>query len=279
MEGVATSAAAYFRARDLTALLPTLGDDAGPAGQTGDSDHVGAAEQAEAFARAGTQLNVIAGMCVGHEGIFVRASEAPVTALVARDPRLRHNPVAALYTSASYYRAALFQRHRGSERRAYRGSDPETLAALADEIHQESGDEWCRIEEAVEYAHRLGAMRLGVTFCVGLRDEANRLVRVLEANGFEVASACCKVGAVPKETLGIEDGQKVNPGQPEMICNPIAQAELLNREGVQLTLLLGQCVGHDSATMAHLASPAACIVVKDRVLAHNSVAALPASDD
>jgi uncharacterized metal-binding protein len=58
------------------------------------------------------------------------------------------------------------------------------------------------------------------------------------------------------------------------MCNPLAQAELVDREGVELVLLLGQCVGHDSATMAHLRTPAVCLVAKDRVLAHNTVAAL-----
>jgi uncharacterized metal-binding protein len=59
-----------------------------------------------------------------------------------------------------------------------------------------------------------------------------------------------------------------------MICNPIGQAVLLNRENVHLALLLGQCVGHDSATMAHVEAPAVCVVTKDRALAHNSAAAL-----
>jgi uncharacterized metal-binding protein len=79
---------------------------------------------------------------------------------------------------------------------------------------------------------------------------------------------------VPKEKLGIRDAEKVQPGQPEMICNALAQAELLEREGVELVLLMGQCVGHDSATMAHLHVPAVCVVAKDRVLAHNTAAAL-----
>ena len=59
-----------------------------------------------------------------------------------------------------------------------------------------------------------------------------------------------------------------------MTCNPVAQAELLNREGVQFTFILGQCVGHDAATLRHLEAPAICLVAKDRVLAHNPVAAL-----
>jgi uncharacterized metal-binding protein len=60
--------------------------------------------QAELLARAGTQLNVLIGLCVGHDSLFFKYSRAPVTVLVAKDRVLGHNPVAALYTSHSYYR-------------------------------------------------------------------------------------------------------------------------------------------------------------------------------
>jgi uncharacterized metal-binding protein len=71
----------------------------------------------------------------------------------------------------------------------------------------------------------------------------------------------------------------VRPGGAEMICNPIAQAELLNREKVHLVLLLGQCVGHDSATMAHTEAPTVCVATKDRTLGQNTAAALYAFED
>jgi tRNA-Thr(GGU) m(6)t(6)A37 methyltransferase TsaA len=109
---------------------------------------------------------------------------------------------------------------------------------------------------------------------VGFRREAQDLEAILGTNGFRVSSSCCKTGSVPKEDLGIRDEEKVRPGQPEMTCNPAAQAELLEEAGVELVLLLGQCVGHDSATMARLRTPVVCLVAKDRVLAHNTVAAL-----
>ena len=131
-----------------------------------------------------------------------------------------------------------------------------------------------RLAEAMEVAHRLGASHLGFTFCVGFKEEASILARILEINGFQVSSACCKTGATPKEDLGIRDEEKVRPGRPEMICNPVAQAELLNRDGVEFAFVLGQCVGHDAATFRHLQAPAVCLVAKDRVLAHNPVAAL-----
>jgi len=48
---------------------------------------------------------------------------------------------------------------------------------------------------------------------------------------FEVASVCCKVGGVPKEFLGLKDSEKVRVGTNETMCNPIAQAKVLNEAG------------------------------------------------
>ena len=262
MRREATLTARYLKARSLEAVLPPEGVDCDPMGQ------------AEFFANEGTQFNVIAGMCVGHDAIFVRASRVPVTALVVRDKRLRHNPVAALYTSGSYFRSVLYGGDRDRERVAFQGWDEDTLDRISCEVSEEARGEWCRLEEVMEFAHRLGVTHLGFTFCSGFKNEALLLTRVLEANGFQVSSSCCKTGSVPKEEFDIKDAEKVRPGGPEMICNPLTQAELLNRGGVQLALVLGQCVGHDSATMAHLDAPVICLVAKDRVLAHNSVAAL-----
>ena len=126
----------------------------------------------------------------------------------------------------------------------------------------------------MEFANALGAQHLGIVFCVGFRAEAVSLTEVLRANGFRTSSVCCKTGAVPKEVLGIAEQQKVRPNRAEMICNSLAQAELLNQEGIDLALLLGQCVGHDATTLHRLSVPAVCLVAKDRVLAHNTVAAL-----
>lgn len=259
--------AVYLKDQLLDARLPPERLECDPQGQ------------AQLFARLETELNVVVGMCVGHEAIFIRAARAPVTCLVARDERFRHNPVAALYTAQSYSRSALHGRFDDRERSPFKGCDSKTLSRVSDDLLPDKHDRWSRVVELMEVAHRLGAAHLGVSFCVGLRDEARVLIRILEGNGFRVSSVCCKAGAVPKETLGIEEHCKVRPGQPEMICNPLAQAELLNREGVQFALSLGQCVGHDSATLSRLKCPAVCVVAKDRVLAHNTVAALYQLED
>jgi uncharacterized metal-binding protein len=60
--------------------------------------------QARILAREKTDLNVIVGLCVGHDSLFIKHSAAPVTYLVVKDRVLAHNPVGALYTSHSYYK-------------------------------------------------------------------------------------------------------------------------------------------------------------------------------
>jgi uncharacterized metal-binding protein len=59
--------------------------------------------QAKLLGEAGTELNVLVGLCVGHDSLFFRHSEAPVTVLIAKDRVTGHNPAAVLYTSHSYY--------------------------------------------------------------------------------------------------------------------------------------------------------------------------------
>ena len=86
-------------------------------------------------------------------------------------------------------------------------------------------------------------------------------------------SVVCKVGGVPKEEIGITEEQKILIGEEETMCNPIAQAEVLNRAGTELNVLLGLCVGHDSLLFRHAAAYTTVLAAKDRVLGHNPLAA------
>ena len=60
--------------------------------------------QARLLNKAGTDLNVVMGLCVGHDSIFYRYSEAYVTTLITKDRVTGNNPAASLYTAGSYYR-------------------------------------------------------------------------------------------------------------------------------------------------------------------------------
>jgi len=56
------------------------------------------AGQAALLNRAETELNILCGLCVGHDAIFVKESSAPVTTLIAKDRVLAHNPAGAVYS-------------------------------------------------------------------------------------------------------------------------------------------------------------------------------------
>lgn len=131
-----------------------------------------------------------------------------------------------------------------------------------------------RVEDIMDFARRLDAQRIGIAHCVGLMHEARLAAEIFLANQFEVFSVCCKVGSIPKEKIGLEDSEKVCPGEFEALCNPVAQAALLEKAGAQLNVLVGLCVGHDSLFFMHSHAPVTVLVAKDRVLGHNPVAAL-----
>jgi uncharacterized metal-binding protein len=54
----------------------------------------------------GTQMNILVGLCIGHDMLFTKHSHAPVTTLIVKDRVLSHNPAGAIYSS--YYRETRF---------------------------------------------------------------------------------------------------------------------------------------------------------------------------
>jgi uncharacterized metal-binding protein len=60
--------------------------------------------QAQLLNQAGSDMNVIVGLCVGHDMLFAKHSAAPVTTLVVKDRVTGHNPAAVLYGQNFYYK-------------------------------------------------------------------------------------------------------------------------------------------------------------------------------
>ena len=131
-----------------------------------------------------------------------------------------------------------------------------------------------RIQETIEFAHRMKYKRLGLVFCLGLRPEAKIVEKLLASEGFEVVSALCKLGRTPKESIGIRDDQKINIGCFESMCNPIAQAYVMNEEKTEFNIVMGLCVGHDSLFLKYSDAPCTVLAAKDRLLGHNPLAAV-----
>ena len=60
--------------------------------------------QAKLLNHEKTDFNILLGLCVGHDSLFFKYSDAPVTVLAVKDRVTGHNPLAAIYLSDSYYR-------------------------------------------------------------------------------------------------------------------------------------------------------------------------------
>lgn len=60
--------------------------------------------QAKVLNAAETDLNIVMGLCVGHDSLFYKYSDALVTTCVTKDRVTGHNPVAVLYGSDFYFK-------------------------------------------------------------------------------------------------------------------------------------------------------------------------------
>lgn len=63
--------------------------------------------QAKFLNKEKTEFNIVLGLCVGHDTLFFKYSEAPVTVLAVKDRALAHNPLGAIYQYDSYYKNKL----------------------------------------------------------------------------------------------------------------------------------------------------------------------------
>lgn len=146
----------------------------------------------------------------------------------------------------------------------------EIMVASA-EVEYEGYCQWTRVQEIMEFAHKINAKKIGIANCIGLINEARIFAKILRTNGFEPYSVICKVAGKEKSSIGI-------PKQCEEIgaamCNPILQARLLNEAHTDLNVVIGLCVGHDSLFYRYSEAYVTTLITKDRVTGNNPAASL-----
>jgi uncharacterized metal-binding protein len=132
-----------------------------------------------------------------------------------------------------------------------------------------------RIKEIAEFAKKIDAEKIGLAFCSGLQDEASRVNGIFESHGLDVVSAMCSCGAIDKTDVGLPEEFKIRSLENfEASCNPLMQAELLNRAKTTFNVLVGLCVGHDMLFTKYSKAPVTTLIVKDRLSGHNPVITL-----
>jgi uncharacterized metal-binding protein len=75
-------------------------------GDEGDEAICNPIGQAMCLAGCRTEMNIVIGLCVGHDMLFTKHSKAPVTTFIVKDRVLAHNPAGAIYSG--YYRETRF---------------------------------------------------------------------------------------------------------------------------------------------------------------------------
>jgi uncharacterized metal-binding protein len=159
-----------------------------------------------------------------------------------------------------------------SDASPYLGKERASVMRAADEApFSEDGSKRNRVEELTHFAHARAMRRVGVAFCVTMVKEAQELARQLRGAGLEAELVCCRVGAIDYDEIGLP---KAHPDRFAAICNPVAQARLLNRRKVDLVAQVGLCIGHDLILQEECDAPVTTLVVKDRVFDHHPIRAL-----
>lgn len=64
--------------------------------------------QAKLLNEAETDLNIVVGLCVGHDSLFYKYSDALVTTAITKDRVTGHNPAAAIYGADFYFKKRFF---------------------------------------------------------------------------------------------------------------------------------------------------------------------------
>jgi len=116
-----------------------------------------------------------------------------------------------------------------------------------------------KLEEIAIYAKRLGYKKIGIAFCVEYERDARLLYDIL-SRYFEVFSVCCKVCGLEKASLGIK---KSEDSGFEAVCNPIAQAMLLNGDLTDLNIMLGLKTGYDILFVKYSEAPSITLPVQE----------------
>jgi uncharacterized metal-binding protein len=156
-------------------------------------------------------------------------------------------------------------------KRQYFEADDSKFHLAAAKVLKRGGYDWTRVQQCIEFARELGAKKVGLAVCVGLIREGREFAYLLDRAGFQVISVACMVGSLSPQETGIPEGCASPLG---ITCNPITQAEIMNREGTELNFICGLCVGHDTIFIKRSEAPVTYVVAKDMVTGNNPGAVL-----
>lgn len=170
----------------------------------------------------------------------------------------------------AYCQANSYLEELDRSRKEYARQDVVDIYRASCVVRENNGGMTPRIEEALIFARELKLSKIGFAACISMENEMDLLVKLFSKEGFQAYTAGCQIGRVTAEERGVPEVR----GYVAALCNPIAQAEILNSAGTELNFILGLCMGHDILFARYSKAPVSTLIVKDRVTGNNPAAAL-----
>jgi len=124
----------------------------------------------------------------------------------------------------------------------------------------------CRISELIYFAIEMNYKKIGIAYCTDLAEPAGIVAQVMR-RFFDVVPVCCKIGGKKLTEVSLTGNEKI-------ACNPSGQAEILNRSGTDLNIIIGLCIGTDCIFTEQSSAPVSTLFVKDKSLANNPIGAV-----
>lgn len=128
-----------------------------------------------------------------------------------------------------------------------------------------------RVEELISFSLEMGYEKIGLAYCYGMEDLANEVRELFQNDGIKTIGVSCTVGGFSQDAVNEESEL------PGVSCNPLNQAAQLNKEGVDLAVVTGLCMGHDILFNREFKGDSTTLVVKDRPFHHAPVEGIKAA--
>lgn len=139
----------------------------------------------------------------------------------------------------------------------YTNQDKETMKISA------SAKSKSRLQELIDFAKLSGFKKIGIANCKGVQPYADKLAALLREAGFEVEAVNCKESGL--------DGCEICEEMAGSCCDPISQAEYLNRQKTDFNINVGLCLGHGLLFQKYSEAEVTTFLVKDFATNHKTV--------
>jgi len=125
-----------------------------------------------------------------------------------------------------------------------------------------------RLQETLEFAQLMGYEKIGVAYCYGMETLVIDLVKWFRKKEMKVSAISCTAGSMSQKDVNLLSSL------PGVSCNPITQAEILNKENIPFAVTFGLCMGHDILFNRQFKGDVTTLLVKDRTCSHNPLKAI-----